>query len=175
MKNVEVDTGQIAAVLPVRADLALQMQEWNLVGRDGSDRSNTSDLWAEERRRGATAACAGWRDTQIRRVVQRANDTLMKSLDAVLLVVADLRQGFDNGPKFEDVILDLLDVDSTRDSVAAGHFFDVSLELADNFADNLRVFDFAVFGDLCMRSSWESNCESEIMERRRGKPHHLCT
>jgi len=27
VKNVEVDTGQIAAVLPVRADLALQLSE----------------------------------------------------------------------------------------------------------------------------------------------------
>jgi len=125
-------------------------------------------------------ACASWRNVQIMRigVVERANDTLIESLDAVLLVLADLRQSFDDRPQFEHVILDLLDVDSTGDSVAAGHFFDVSLELADNFADNLRVFDFALFGDLCMRSSWESNCELEIrtiMERRRGKPHHLCT
>jgi hypothetical protein len=135
------------------------MQQWDLVGGNGSDRSNTSNLWAEEGRGGATAACTSSRDAQIRRVVERANDTLIESLDAVLLVVADLRQSFDDRPQFEDVILDLLDVDSTRDSVAAGHFFDVSLELADVFADDFRVFDFTLLGDLCMRSSGEGDYE----------------
>jgi len=62
MEDVEIYTGQIAAVLPVRADLALQMQERNLIGGDGGDRSNASDLWAEEGRRGTTATCASGRD-----------------------------------------------------------------------------------------------------------------
>lgn len=85
--------------------------------------------------------------------MERANDTLIKSLGAVLLVVADLRQSFDDGPQFEDIVLDLLDVDGTRNSVAAAHFFDLSLELADVLADDFRIFDFAFLGDLCIRSS----------------------
>ena len=135
MEDVEIYTGQIAAVLPVRADLALQMQERNLIGGDGGDRSDASDLWAEEGRRGATVAGASWRDAQIMRVrvVEGAYDTLIESLDAVLLVLADLRQSFDDGPQLEHVILSLLGIDSTRDGVAASHFFDVSLELADVF------------------------------------------
>jgi hypothetical protein len=139
------------------------MQQWDLIG-DGGDGSDASDLWAEEGRRGATAACASWRDAQIMGVgvVERANDALIESLDAVLLVLANLRQSFDDGPQFEHVILDLLDVDSTRDSVAAGHFFDVSLKLADVFADDFRVFDFALLGDLCMRSSWEGDYEPKL-------------
>ena len=35
VENVEVDTGQIAAILPVRANLALQMLERDLIGGDG--------------------------------------------------------------------------------------------------------------------------------------------
>lgn len=34
-----------------------------------------------------------------------------------------------------------------------GHFFDISLELADVFADDFRIFYFAFLGDLCVRSS----------------------
>jgi len=89
--------------------------------------------------------------------MERTNDTLVESFDTILLVVADLRQGFDDRPEFEDVILYLLDVDSARDGVAAGHFFDISLEFADLFADDLRVLNFTLLSDLCMRSSWESN------------------
>ena len=99
------------------------------------------------------------------RVVERANDTLIESLDAVLLVLTNLRQSFEDGPQFEHVIQDLLDVDSTRDSVAAGHFFHVSLELADVLADDFRVFDFALLGDLCMRGRWEGNYEPEVRTR----------
>jgi len=50
VEDVEIYTGQIAAGLPVRADLVLQMQERNLIGGDGGDRSDASDLWAEEGR-----------------------------------------------------------------------------------------------------------------------------
>ena len=75
----------------------------------------------------------------------------------VLLVISDLWQSFDDRPQFEDVILD-----STRDSVATDHFFNVSPELADIFADNLRVFNLALFGDLCMRNNWEGDYELEV-------------
>jgi len=37
-------------------------------------------------------------------VVERANDTLIESLDAVLMVLANLRQSFDDRPQFEHVI-----------------------------------------------------------------------
>jgi len=89
--------------------------------------------------------------------MERAYDILVESLDTVLLIVADLGQSFDNGPQFEDIILHLLDVDSTRDGVAAGHFFNISLEFADLFADDLRVLNFTLLSDLCMRSGWEGN------------------
>ena len=64
--------------------------------------------------------------------------------------------------------MDLLDVDSTRDSVTVGHF--VSLELVDIFADNHRVLDFALLGDLCMEGNYEPEVRT-IRKIRGGQPY----
>ena len=40
VEDVEVDTSKVAAVLPVRADLALQVKEGDLISSDRGDAGN---------------------------------------------------------------------------------------------------------------------------------------
>jgi hypothetical protein len=47
VKDIQVDTGQVITVLPIRADFAFQMEERNFVSRD---RGNTGNLGAKELR-----------------------------------------------------------------------------------------------------------------------------
>ena len=61
---------------------------------------------------------------------ERSDNSLVETLDVVLLLLAYSGLRFDNGPKFENVILNLLDVGIIRDSVTTHHFFNISLELA---------------------------------------------
>jgi len=42
---------------------------------------------------------------------ERSDHTVIESFDAVLLLIANLRLGFDNVPELEDVISNLLNVD----------------------------------------------------------------
>jgi hypothetical protein len=44
-------------------------------------------------------------------LAQRTDHTVIESLDAVLLLLADLGLGFDNVPELDDVILNLLNID----------------------------------------------------------------
>jgi hypothetical protein len=44
-------------------------------------------------------------------LAQRADHTVIESLDTVLLFLADLGVGFDNVPELDDVILNPLNVD----------------------------------------------------------------
>ena len=43
--------------------------------------------------------------------MQQTNYAIIKSFDVVILLLADLGLGFDSVPKFDDVILSLLNVD----------------------------------------------------------------
>ena len=55
------------------------------------------------------------RDTRVqaavRRLAQRLDHTIIEGLDVVLLLLTNLRLGFDNIPELDDVILNLLNVD----------------------------------------------------------------
>ena len=69
--------------------------------------------------------------TSVRAFAEGSNHTLIKRLDAVLLLEADSQLQLDNCPDFENIILDLLDIHSPSDGVTAGHFFNVGFQLAD--------------------------------------------
>ena len=55
------------------------------------------------------------RDTRaqaaVRRLVQQLDHAIIEGLDVVLLLLTNLRLGFDNVPELDDVILNLLNVD----------------------------------------------------------------
>lgn len=88
---------------------------------------------------------------------QGAYDTIVKGLDTILLLQANLGLGLDDVPKFKDIILDFLEGDAAGNRVTAGHFFDVRLQLADVLANNFGVNDVALGGDLSVRSGREGN------------------
>ena len=92
-----------------------------------------------------------------RALVERADNSLVQSLDAVLVLVADLGLALDDVPELEHVVLDLLNVRGRRNGVAAGHFLDVGLELTDVLADDLGVDDIAIVRDLGVRRSGEGH------------------
>lgn len=86
----------------------------------------------------------------------------------------------DNGPQFQNVILNLLDVDCTRDSVSAGHLLDIGFKFTDVLADNFGIFDFALLCNLCVWCSRESNFKKRkklinIERQDVNVAHHLCT
>jgi hypothetical protein len=66
----------------------------------------------------------------VRCLAQRTDDAIIKGPDAVLLFLADLWLRLDHVPWFDDVILDLLNVDRTRNSVCTGHLLHIRPELA---------------------------------------------
>ena len=88
VKDVEVHPSEVAAVLPVRPNLTLEVQEGNPVRRDRRDSRN---LRAKELRRRATAARTSVTSAGLRTLAERTNDALVESLDATLLLLTDLR------------------------------------------------------------------------------------
>ena len=137
-----------------------------------------SGIWSEEiEATGVTPATCGRRkeDVEQRLCVQVGGirrsyeESERQRLERALIrFFCDLRQGFDDGPLFEDAILNFLNVDSARDGAATGHFFGVGVELANIFADDFRAFEFALRGD-----SWEGNYEPEIRPRNENKSENL--
>ena len=85
--------------------------------------------------------------------MQRTDHTIIESLDAILLLLADLGLGFDNVPKLDDVILNLLNVDRTGYLVCTHHLFDVCLELPVDF----KIDYLTLLGDFGVRCSGESD------------------
>ena len=59
----------------------------------------------------------------VRRLVQQMEHPIIESLDVVLLLLTNLRLGFDNVPELDNVILNLLNVDWTRNLVGTHHLF----------------------------------------------------
>ena len=57
----------------------------------------------------------------VRRLVQQMEHPIIESLDMVLLLLTNLRLGFDNVPELDNVILNLLNVDWTRNLVGTHH------------------------------------------------------
>lgn len=108
-----------------------------------------SGIWSEEiEATGVTPATCGRRkeDVEQRLCVQVGGirrsyeESERQRLERALIrFFCDLRQGFDDGPLFEDAILNFLNVDSARDGAATGHFFGVGVELANIFADDFRA------------------------------------
>jgi len=82
-------------------------------------------LRSEELRGGTTAARKTWTGTRIRTFPKRANDTLVKCLNAVLLLITNFWLRLDNVPELKDVILNLLNIDAAGDIVTARHFLDI--------------------------------------------------
>ena len=60
---------------------------------------------------------------------ERADDTIIKSLDAILLLLTDLGLRFYDVPEFEHIFLDLLDVDCCWWRTGSSHLLDICLEL----------------------------------------------
>ena len=101
-----------------------------------------------------------WADARMSRFdtfPERSDNSLVETLDVVLLLLAYSRLRFDNGPKFENIILNLLDVGIIRDSVTTCHFFDISLELAHILSHNFQVDNISLWGDFHFRGSWEGH------------------
>ena len=88
VKDVEVHSSEVAAVLPVRPNLTLEVQERNPVRRD---RRDARDLRTKELRRRATAAGTSVTSARLRALAERTNDALVESLNATLLLLTDLR------------------------------------------------------------------------------------
>ena len=90
-------------------------------------------------------------------LMNRADDILIQGLDAIFLVLANLRERLDDSPESKNIVLHLLSIDAHRSdsAIATCHFFDVHLKFAYVLADNFRINNF--FGGLSMRSGGESN------------------
>jgi len=96
---------------------------------------------------------------RIRTLMERADHILIQGLNTILRALANLRERLDNSPEFESIVLHLLSIDTdwSCSAIATCHFFDICLKWADVPADDFRINDFALFGDLCMGSGGESN------------------
>ena len=99
--------------------------------------------------------------TRLGTLAERPYDALIQSFDAVLLLLANLGLTLDDIPQLEHVLLNLLDVGGSRDSIAAGHLLNVGLELPDVLTNDLLVDDVALLRDLGVRSSGEGDCKIE--------------
>jgi hypothetical protein len=82
---------------------------------------------------------------------------LHKGRDAVLLFLTNLRLVLDNVPELDDIILNLLDVDGTRNLVGTRHLFNVRLELAHILPVDFRIYDLTLLGDFGVGRGRESN------------------
>ena len=89
--------------------------------------------------------------------VQEADDALVQSLGVALLLLTNLRLRLDDFPELENIVLDPLDVVGRRSGIAAGHLLGIGLELANILADDFRIDDVALRGDLGVRGGGEGH------------------
>jgi hypothetical protein len=96
--------------------------------------------------------------TVVRSLMQRTDHAIIESFHTILLFLTNLRLGFDDVPELNDIILDLLNVNQTRDMVGAHHLLNICLKLA-----HILPVDFGIdyltllidFGVRCgRRSDW---------------------
>ena len=154
VKDVEVDASEVAAVLPVCTDLALEVQEGNPIC---GNRRDSGDLGTKELRGRATTTRTSVTSARLWALAERTNHALVKGLDSALLLLADLRLRLDDIPELQNVFLDLLDVGWRDNGVRTCHLFDVGLELPDVFTDDLLVDDVTFVRNLGVGSSRERN------------------
>jgi hypothetical protein len=160
VQDVKVDICKVAAVLPLVASLALEMKKRGLLSRDGCA---AWDLHVDELRRWASASRIGRAATgsglRGQGLTKRQDNVFVESLDTALLLVSNLGLGPDHSLKLDDVVLDLLDINWSRNLLTIGHLLDVGLQLGNVLAVNLRVLGVALFGDLGVKRSRECNWE----------------
>jgi len=153
MKNVKVDTGEVAAILPRGSNLAFKVEKRNLSGRDGS---GTSILRTKELRRRAAVARLNT-STRIGTFMERTDNVLIQSLDTILLVLVNLRERLHDSPEFKNIVLHLLSVDRSSSTIATRHLFDVRLEFAYILSDNFGINNITLCGDFGMGSGGKSH------------------
>ena len=76
------------------------------------------------------------------------HNAIIKSLDLVLLLLANFGLRFDGVPELQYIVLDLLHVEGPGDSVSASHFFHISLSLAYVLSYHLGVDNVTARGNL---------------------------
>lgn len=154
-EHVEVYACEIARVLPVRSDFALEMEEGNLVL--WNSRWADGDLGAKELRRCATATRgAGARCWSFwTSLMEGANDAIVEVLDPRALLVADLRLRLNKLPQVGEIGGELVDVDRCRCRAWSGHLLHVLLHLAAVVTRHLAVDNISLWRDLNSRTRWE--------------------
>ena len=89
--------------------------------------------------------------------VERADNTMIKSLDTILLLLTDLGLQFYDVPEFEHIFLDLLDVDCCWWQTGSSHLLNICLELANAFTHDFRIDDVTLCRHLSVWCSRESD------------------